>query len=366
MATLNLAACPPCTRPEEIRPLRKADLPAVAQLYEHVFPNESGLPPGELVGYLQDVFLANPWRNEELPSLVCERGEKIIGFLGVVPRRMVMNGRPITLAVSSKLMVAPQHRASKVALQLMKRLLQGPQEVTISDLANDRGRKLWQAFGGRVSLLYSIRWIRLLSPTLFAVSRLSRKRGPKIARFLRPLSLLDVIARRVVPLPASTQHSIMEEELSDECLCSGLAEFASDRVLRPRYCAHSIRWLLEITSRRKHHGALQKVAVSSQDGRLLGWFIYHLNPGDVSDVLQVYAHRSSIGLVLDRLFSHAMQGGALALSGRMEPKFVDILSDRHCFFSLRSSWFIAHSRRQDILDAINAGDAFLTRLEGEL
>jgi hypothetical protein len=365
MSVVNLVR-PRSQATGSVRPLVQEDVPAVAQLYERVFPGKSGLPPGRLESYLRDVFLENPWYDESIPALVYEQGERIVGFLGVVPRGMQMNGRHIRIAVASKLMVEPQSRRSSAAFHLVKRLFSGPQELTFTDLANDAGRKLWEAFGGKTSLLYSLYWTRLLSPTLFAISHLTKNRASTLVKSLRPLSLLDVFVRRVAPFPPTVDYPAVEEELTGEKLCRYLSEFTNDRSLVPEYDAHSIGWLLEMASRREQHGILQKILVFTPEGKLAGWYVYLLRPGGVSEVLQVYGHQTSIGLVLDRLFHHAWQHGAIAITGRMEPKFIEVLWSRRCFFGLQGDWFVAYSRRPEILDVINSGKPFLTRLEGEL
>lgn len=348
------------------RPCSERDLADVAALHQRVFDHASGLSTEALATHLREVFFGNPWYDPEMPSLVCEDEGRIIGFLGVVPRRMLMNGRPIRVAVSSKLMVEPRSRWSPAGLHLIQRLLSGPQDLTISDLANDGSRKLWQAFGGTTSLLYSMSWTRLLSPTLFAMSRLGRKRAPALVKFFRPLSVLDTLVRCVAPFPPTVECPAVEEELTEGKLCRGLDELASARSLRPEYSDHSVKWLFEIASGRKRDGTLQKVLVSTPEGELAGWYVYHLKPGDMCEVLQVHARRNSIGLVLDRLFHHAWKRGAVAVTGRMEPKYIESLWSRRCFFGLQGNWFMAYSRRPDILEAINTGDAFLTRFEGEL
>lgn len=366
MRTANLITLQRSQGTQSIRPLAHVDIPAVADLYERVFQSKSGLLPGKLAAYLREVFLENPWYDESMSALVCEQGERIVGFQGIVPRTMLMKGKPIRAAVCSKLMVEPESRSSLAAFHLMKRVLSGPQELTISDLADNGGRKLWEAFGATTSFLYSIYWTRLLSPTLFAISRLLKNRAPSFVKFFRPLSVLDTFVRRVAPFPPTVESPAWEEELTEDMLCNGLADSANSPALRPEYSPHSVRWLLEMASRREKQGALQKILVLSPDGALAGWYIYYLKPGGLSEVLQVHAQRGSIGLVLDRLFYHAWQHGAVAVTGRMEPKFIESLWSRRCLFGLQGHWFTAFSKRLDILAAINSGEAFLTRLEGEL
>lgn len=365
-AIAKLIAQPSSHASECVRPLEKEDIPAVAQLYERIFAGQSGEPSDKLKSYLQEVFLTNPWYEETLPSLVCERHAKVVGFLGIVPRRMLMNGRPIRVAVSSKLMVSPQDRSGKIAFQLMKGLLAGSQELTISDLSTDGSHKLWQAFGGVVSLLHSIRWTRFLSPTLFAISRLTKNRIPSLITVLRPLAFCDVFAKRFAPFEPKLECPAEEEELTPQKLAESLEKLASDRVLRPEYTATSVAWLFDQTTKRVKHCTLQKVLVRTRDGRLAGWYIYQLCSGYIADVLQMYARQGSAALVFDRLSQHAWQRGAIALTGRIEPTFVKTLQCYRISLGLPGYWFVAHSAKPEILEAIHSGKAFLSRLEGEL
>jgi len=68
----------------------------------------------------------------------------------------------------------------------------------------------------------------------------------------------------------------------------------------------------------------------------------------------------------DHLFERAYRGGAVAVSGQMDPAAFQALAARRCMFHHDGiSWFLIHSRDPEVLAAIHRGDAFLTRLEGE-
>ena len=87
---------------DRIRAFIEADIPQVVRLHETIVEPEAaaraGQPPSN--GYFTQVFLDNPSRDEALPSLVYEDDDgQIVGFLGVVPRRMSMNGEPLKAAV---------------------------------------------------------------------------------------------------------------------------------------------------------------------------------------------------------------------------------------------------------------------------
>src|SRR5262245_4412685 len=95
-----------------IRNITEKDIPLVASLYRRVNQtkgvtyNEPSLE--QVCEGFEDIFLRNPWRDENLSSLVCDDGDgAILGFIGISPRRMTINSRPILVAVSAHLMLEP-------------------------------------------------------------------------------------------------------------------------------------------------------------------------------------------------------------------------------------------------------------------
>jgi hypothetical protein len=49
----------------------------------------------------------------------------------------------------------------------------------------------------------------------------------------------------------------------------------------------------------------------------------------------------------------------------MEPGMMQAFSDRNCIFHCGPQWVLVHSRRLELLDAFNTGNAGFTRLDGE-
>ena len=99
--------------------------------------------------------------------------------------------------------------------------------------------------------------------------------------------------------------------------------------------------------------------------RLIGWYLYYLNAGGVSEVVQIAACNGSFDRVLQRLLADAWRQGAVAVRGRLDPRHAQELSDRHCWFRREGTWTLVHSRNADLAAAIHQGNAFLSRLEGE-
>ncbi|MFN0085073.1 MAG: GNAT family N-acetyltransferase [Blastocatellia bacterium] len=367
---------------KSIRPLKGDDIPQISALHRRVFgvngePARGPISPEELRDYneyFEGIFLRNPWCDETLPSLVSEDATgKITGFLGVLPRRMTHRGRPIRVAISSQFIVDPDTQTLSASMGLMKTFLSGPQDLSMTDEANDTSRKLWEAFGGVTAPLYSIHWTRLLRPSRYAVSMIGALSGAgSLASSLlttstRPFcNFADAIAARKLPKHFGLPRPEVEaEELTPEHLLTCLSEFSSTRALWPEYDASSLRWLLETVGRKTQSGELRKFALRRAGGALIGWYIYLLKSGGESNLLQVMAGKGAIGDVIDHLFHDAWRHGSLSVTGRLEPPFIPVFSDKRCTLRCGTPWFLINSRDADLTDSIQRGDALISKLEGE-
>jgi hypothetical protein len=367
-----------------VRPFTRNDIPQVVKLFQKVFFNngQTAPSPSKLDAYFEETFFHNPWTEkgveegtderaeEEIPSLVYETGNgAIVGFIGIIPRRMLLHGRPIRVAASMHFMVEPASRSTLAGVQLLKTFFSGPQDLSLTDSAGAVGRKIWEGLGGDTALAYSINWTRLLRPSRYVLRLLARKN--RMFRFfavaLRPLCLIvDAMARCALPhrfgKPAA---SLQATDLDQETLLAGIAQFPSGYALRPDYDPDSLFWLLAKADQLARPGELRKIALHNADGELVGWYLYELSADGLGEVLQIVGRKKSFGEVLDHLFYHGWRNGAIALSGRLDPKFAQEFSDKYCFFNCGGPWTLTHSRNPEVLQAIYQGDLFLTRLEGE-
>jgi len=353
----------------EVRPMTESDVPRVVRLYERVFAGPGARSDESVQDHLRAVFCRNPWRDEALPSLVYEdESGAIAGCLGVVPRTMLFEGRPIQAAVSHTFMVEPGSRSSLAALALARAFLEGGQDLSIAE-GGGASRRILERFGGSTSLLLSLRWTRPLRPSRYVLSILKRRGLAAVASWAcAPFcSAADALAPLVLgepvrmPRPRSTG-----EDLTTDDLLEGLSRLTVDRSLRPQYDRASLDWLLSLLANRRRRGLFQRVAVRDGAGDLLGWYLYYLNAGGISEVVQVAARKGFMDEVLTHLFHHARKGGALAVSGQMDPAAFQALAAKGSVFHHDGiSWFLVHSRNPRVLAAIHRADAFLTRLEGE-
>ena len=356
-----------------ISPFTKDDIPQVAEMYQRLLlqdnPSQRGLTSQALPDYFEQILFHNPWYDEELPSLVYRGNSgQIIGFLGVTPRPMLWQGQAIRAAISYHLMVEPESRASLAGVRLLKTFFAGPQDLSLTDGAGDVGRKVWEGVGGATARLYSQRWTRILRPTQLALSRLGRSTPfAPVAQALAPLGTLsDAAIARLLPQffpPLMSQCS--EEELDATTFLCCLPKFVQNRALQPVYDEYSLPWLFQQAAQMSFHGDLKKVQVRDPRGDVIGWYLYYLRPGETSLVLQLAAKKNAFPELLDHLFAHARRHGAAALIGRLEPQYMQELTEKHCFFHRMGSWTLIHSKHPELLHVVQRGDAFLTGLEGE-
>ena len=352
-----------------IRIFGEDDVPAVAALFARVYPEQRWTSPTAYEDYVREILFSNPWRDLDLPSWVAEEDGRIAAFAGVVPRRMAFHGRPIRVAVGFQFMVDPHRRNGLTALQLTRAAFSGPQDLFIADGANDQSRQICTRLGGTAPLLYNLHWTRPLRPARFALSLLQQRRArhPVLALAARPLgALADALAARLHPNRVNRDDvPLAEDTLDVAAMLAHLPDVADGNALQPEYDAHSLAWLLEQTARKARHGKLRARAVLERGRRLIGWYLYYVRAGGVSEVLQLAARNSAFDRVLQRLLADAWRQGAAAVRGRLDPRHVQELSDRHCWFRREGTWTLIHTRHADLAAAIHQGNAFLSRLEGE-
>jgi len=282
---------------------------------------------------------------------------------------MQFRGRPIRVAMGCQFFVDPDKRHSLTALELVKACISGPQDLTLTDTAGVRSGRMWTAIGGAALLLYSLHWIRPLRPARYVLSLLDERATlPLPFTFAaRPLAaLVDALATRLRPNRFYRNAvGLMEDALDPATMLAHLPNVMDGYALQPAYDARSLAWLLDQTARKTRYGRLRARAVRDGERRLIGWYLYHVQAGGVSEVVQIAALPGCFDRVLQRLLADAWRHGAVAVRGRLDPRHVQELTDRHCWLRRDGSWTLAHSRHADIMAAMQQGNAFLSRLEGE-
>lgn len=350
-----------------VRPFVEADISHVAALSAKLFPGSASLSDEEHRRRYRDIALGHPWRDDRWQSLVYEDGNgRIVGFVGALPRPMKFEGREITMVVSQHLMVDPDSRSTLAAVELMRRLLAGPQDLTIADMASDLSRALWERLGGMTAPLYSLHWRKPLRLASFLASLRGTPSGSHRTGMIRRLSVLfDPLVERLLPPVSLATEKVTCENLSPEMLLSLIPEYFGREKLLPNYDLPALRWLFEVLKKDRRFGDFQSVAVRNSGESVIGWFIYDLRPGGASQVLQIGAREHTFAPVLDALIVHAKEGGSVELSGRMDPRHMIEFTRKRCLCIPGRSWVLAASRDPRLLQCFHEGTAFLSRLEGD-
>jgi len=348
-----------------IRPFARGDLPAVGALLRTHLLGRVREAPRSVEAFLAATLLDGPWADPELPSWVAVSDDgSPAGFLACHVRRMVLDDAPIRVVVCSHLVVAADERAGATGALLLKRCLDGPQDLTISDTATDVVARLWRIYGGHLDVARSCEWMHVFRPVAMG-ARLAARVATKqrVGRYDVPVPGLPVHlgARLLRRLRAGDEPEVEGEPLAPAGATEQLSGLLRVLRLRPDYDDAYLRWLLgqlgdldgELVCR-----------VVRQGGREVGWYVYVLRPSGTGRVLQVLAEPRRADAVVTELFADARRRGAAMLTGRVEPHLQEPLRRRLTAIGFGER-HVVHTRRPEVQAALAGDAALLTRLDGE-
>lgn len=317
-----------------------------------------------------ELYFRSPSYDAGLSGLVSEGTDgRLNGMIAVGARPMLLQGQPISAAIGADLFVAEESRRSMAGLALMKGLLNGPQDLTISDIANQKTRQLWERLGGFVATAWNINWIGVLRPGQLAAGMLQECRGGRLpGSILRAVSpIIDRLAPQrlkceVIPV----RGGFVESTLTPEEFSQHLHELTEEESVQPVFSRESAEWMWKrLPYLSPEAGELSAVMVRNSRGRLLGWYLYNLENGGVARVVQIAARTADADAVISHLFARTWEQGAAAVAGRAQPRFLQSLIDRGCLLRARESFTLIHSGNPQIADAFRSGRAWLSVLDGE-
>jgi hypothetical protein len=355
--------------PGRLRPFRPDDIPAIVALRRRAFRFGQRSTPGTLAAYCEEIFCRNPWADPDLPSLVYENESgALAGFLGVIPRPMWYRGAPIRAAVATQLMVAPESRGL-AGLRLARAFIEGPQDLSLSDTANDVARRLWRSVGGFDSPLHGMTWVVPLRPLYHAAVRWAGAGGLTrrvVARAARPILVGTdaVMARR--PGGIARRHPTGHVAPFDAAaVVDHVNRAAWGRSLRPRYEDDAFRWLLARAAEKAEFGALRSAMVVETGGDVMGWCIWYARAGAVAEAVAVSARPGAEGAVFQHLRQEVWRDGARALAGRCDMPVLHQVDACGGRVRSRGPWLLYHAKRPEIAHDLVRGDAQVSRLDGE-
>jgi hypothetical protein len=348
-----------------IRPLAPADLSEIAVLRGRAFRFSEWATRAELEQALHHTFFENPWSNGRSPSLVYERDKRIVGFLGVIPRPFRFRQRRITVAVSTLFMTDPDDRMF-AGVELLARFFEGTQDLALADSANDASRLLWTRAGGAVVPGYGMTWTRPLRPFEHTVARTLSGAGLGLGRGLRPLaSLLDAIAARRGGEACRRPKLGIGHQATLQEFSQAAEDLVRPYALASEWDGAALEWLVKWIEGRRGLGAVRPVVVRSQGGAVHGCYLYGGDTRAVRTVIQFCARDKEFDAVLDDLFYRVWREGAVAVEGRADGRQVGTFGKRADVALRQGSWVLGHSRNPSLMQALQQGDCYLSRLDGE-
>jgi GNAT superfamily N-acetyltransferase len=357
------------SRTSGIRALERDDLAGVCALFRQVVGPGDRTPDSRLAHYFRRIFFDDPWAEPAMSPLVYGAPDgEIVGFIGVSTRRMRLDGRPIRVAVSSNLIVKPDWRSRGVGALLLRRVLAGPQDLTLADQANNASRELWLRLGGQELVHASVGWYRVLRPGSAAGAMMER-RGRRTAghRLVRRGGRWgDEFARRL-PRLASLEPSKPPGTVEPLLPCALLEQMtAAGRHLRlhPDYDAPYLGWLFAEIEALRSQGEVVAHQVQGPRGQAVGWFVYLLPEHRVVEVLQVGVLGEDRDLVLDHLFHQAWSEGAAVVHGRLEPATSGVLTQPGVVLR-KYARALVHSPNPTVLALLGSTKALMSILDGE-
>ena len=355
-----------------IRPLTSADIPQIPRLLAteqgpHVEPSPH--LRAVIENLMPQLFLDTPHADPEMPGLVSVGDDgRLTGMIGRITRRMEFRGQPIRAAVACELFVDPAHRSQMLGVKLLKKMMAGPQDLLFSDIANESSRKIWMGLGGAIASWYGLTWVKVLQPAQFGLSMLRNRRFGKLISGGRPLAALaDRVLRqscgRLTQL--GPELPLDSERLTPELFLAHFKKFSAEDELRPVYDRETVDWIWSRLDFMYTGGPSEKRLVRSPTGEPLGWYVYQMTDTRIVRVSQIVALPKTIGPVLDHLLHESARQGAVAVSGRVIPRFLQAFTDRLCIIRPRSSHTLIHARDPQLLEAFATGSAFLSLFESE-
>jgi len=352
----------------EIRTFSRTDLSAVAAVFQKTFRDPGKAAPRSLETYLAEAFLEQPWFDPEVASRVhVDADGKVTGFIGVFPGRFEYRGKTIRAAIAGSLMVEDPEREPLAGAKLLRSVVKGPQDISISETTNLISGRLWEPLGGKIVPLLSLDWFRVFRPGAAALAMLT-ERVPR-ARMLSPAAkAVDWIGgawtrRRLRPADPPARLTL-ENQPTDSTFAAALMELAKIVELRPAWDEAHVEWLLSQAARKARYGSARRAIVRDRKGELVGCYIYHGDRGGMGRVLQLLARPNGAGDVVDCLFAEADRAGLSGLRGRSAPLLMKALLTRNCIYLHRAST-VFHTPNRELAEIIEAGGALITGLAGE-
>ncbi|WP_246730114.1 hypothetical protein [Nitratireductor mangrovi] len=347
------------------------DVPEVARLFQSILRKTRAPVTSDLEAYLGRIFLDSPDRDPEINSFVHLRHDgKPDGFVGVLPLPMLVDNRHVRGALCGTLMVDNHAGNPFAGARLMRAFLGGPQDISLTETANDISTTMWRKLRATVLPDHSLEWLRIIRPAGFAAEMVGTAFAP--LRLLRPLARpLDAVMRRRgggpqwSHLPVEAPEGTLESsEVDDDETADLFTTFTVGYAARPSWRPDSLSRMIRESRRKAAWGTMVRRKVVARGGRPVGLFLYYGDAGRIGRVVQILFAPGQAGAVIDSMLADAAGRGLVALRGRTMPALLEAMLGRRFAF-VHASSSIVHARDRQLLEPFLAGKAFFNGFAGE-
>jgi hypothetical protein len=356
----------------EIKTLGQADISSVAELFQRILRRSRQPVTPSLEACLANLFLDGPDCDPDINSHVHVRDDGVVsGFIGALPLPMLVGDKPVRGALCGTLMVDDHGSDPFAGARLMRAFLAGPQDISLTETANDISTAMWRKLRGTVLPDHSLEWLRIIRPAGFIADKAAGVIGA--ARLFAPLAKpLDALFRRgsseprwtSLPSVATPGNSFPTVDTDDAAAVALFQQFTEPYAARPRWEPERLRRMVAESRRKALYGSMVRRTVTARDGRPVGMFLYYGDPGRIGRVVQILSAPGQAGAVIDSMLAHADERGMVALRGRTMPVLLDAMLGRRFVF-LHASSSIVHARDPALLEPFRAGKAFFNGFAGE-
>lgn len=349
-----------------IRFFTPSDLDAVCAMAKELFPVNYETDPDELKELLRRLYLENPINVNGISSLVYE-GPKgsIDGFLGVIKRPMLWNGKRIIAALSNHLMLKNSERSTLASVALIKAMMQGEHDFCFTDSSSDTSRFLWERCGGSTAWAYSMHYRHMVKPFSFVRNRITNK--SLMAAYYPVRKAGDFIANHTPGSPFNFKEPAGKiEEIHTGELLILMDEMYKSVSVKPVYTIETLNWLLETMQIEQRKGEYKLIKIINRRGTTAGWVFYHQKLNGMCQIIQFEAKNGMQDFVFQALCYHAFKGGGVELEGRLDPRYFKRFGNKSTIFVPGRLWTLIHSKNQELMLDLQTGKAALSKLEGDM
>jgi hypothetical protein len=348
----------------EVRNLTPQDIPEVAAMFWRLFKPTNTKFPASIADYLAELYLSHKNDTEIISQVHIRRDGVLTGFIGALPLKMALKNIPLQAAICGPLMVEDHLGDPLAGARLLRAFLAGPQDLSLSETANETSRIMWSKLRGKILPGYSLEWVRVLRPAAF-VADIGSQRF-RLMQYCKILSgPFDAFAHRLMKtvVPEMPQ-GLSDSNIELDNLAALIPCFLKDYELRPDWDPLMLSEVLATAGKKSMYGAMHSRVVKSRTGIPLGAYLFHGDRGETVRVLQIIALKGNEGAVVDSLLHYAKSIGAIAIRARSQPQLMEAMMIRHGMFFQRSST-VVHAHDPRVLEAFSRGNAFFNGLAGE-